>query len=82
MHHVQGAPFNELLYTLLNAIITSSYQVQESVKSAQFRVRTKQENVSGVMLPTFESYLEGGNGMLIYRYLTLIIYLVKLFRAK
>ncbi|GBC09255.1 hypothetical protein RclHR1_08710007 [Rhizophagus clarus] len=38
-----------------------SYQVQESVKSAQFRVRTKQENVSGVMLPTFESYLEGGN---------------------
>jgi V-type H+-transporting ATPase subunit D len=39
------------------------YQVQESVKTAQFRVRAKQENVSGVMLPAFESYQEGTNGM-------------------
>ncbi|CAG8579183.1 257_t:CDS:2 [Dentiscutata erythropus] len=38
-----------------------NYQVQESVKSAQFRVRTKQENVSGVMLPAFECYTEGAN---------------------
>ncbi|KAG0179446.1 H(+)-transporting V1 sector ATPase subunit D [Apophysomyces sp. BC1034] len=38
-----------------------SYQVQETAKSAQLRVRTKQENVSGVMLPAFESYTEGGN---------------------
>ena len=38
------------------------YQVQESVKNAQFRVRAKQENVSGVMLPVFESYQEGANG--------------------
>ncbi|CAJ0640779.1 15995_t:CDS:2 [Entrophospora sp. SA101] len=38
-----------------------SYQVQESAKSAQLRVRTKQENVSGVMLPVFEHYTEGGN---------------------
>lgn len=38
------------------------YQVQESVKNAQFRVRAKQENVSGVMLPAFESYQEGTNG--------------------
>ncbi|KAF9132042.1 H(+)-transporting V1 sector ATPase subunit D [Mortierella sp. 14UC] len=37
------------------------YQVQESVKNAQFRVRAKQENVSGVMLPVFESYQEGAN---------------------
>ncbi|BFZ59706.1 H(+)-transporting V1 sector ATPase subunit D [Saitoella coloradoensis] len=37
------------------------YQVQESVKSARFRVRTKQENVSGVFLPTFESYVEEGS---------------------
>lgn len=36
------------------------YQVQESVKSARFRVRSKQENVSGVMLPAFESYTEEG----------------------
>ncbi|CAG8608159.1 7267_t:CDS:2 [Ambispora gerdemannii] len=38
-----------------------SYQVQENAKNAQLRVRTKQENVSGVMLPAFENYMEGGN---------------------
>jgi len=32
------------------------YQIQESVKSATFRVRTRQENVSGVFLPAFESF--------------------------
>ncbi|PBP17753.1 ATPase [Diplocarpon rosae] len=37
------------------------YQVQESAKSARFRVRTKQENVSGVFLPAFESYNTEGN---------------------
>ncbi|KAL1919849.1 uncharacterized protein VTP21DRAFT_1780 [Calcarisporiella thermophila] len=38
-----------------------SYQIQESAKVAQLRVRTKQENVSGVMLPVFECYSEGAN---------------------
>lgn len=38
-----------------------NYQVQESVKTARFRVRTKQENVSGVLLPAFESYIVEGN---------------------
>lgn len=33
-----------------------SYQVQESVRTARFCLRTKQENVSGVMLPQFETY--------------------------
>jgi V-type H+-transporting ATPase subunit D len=37
-----------------------SYQITESVKSAKFRVRTKQENVSGVFLPQFESYQHEG----------------------
>lgn len=37
------------------------YQIQESAKSARFRIRAKQENVSGVLLPTFESYLTEGN---------------------
>lgn len=37
------------------------YQVQESAKSARFRIRTKQENVSGVLLPAFESFLTEGN---------------------
>ncbi|EJD02452.1 uncharacterized protein FOMMEDRAFT_109842 [Fomitiporia mediterranea MF3/22] len=31
-----------------------AYLVQEQAKSATFRVRAKQENVSGVLLPTFE----------------------------
>ncbi|RKF61673.1 V-type proton ATPase subunit D [Erysiphe neolycopersici] len=41
---------------------TIGYQVQESAKSARFRLRTKQENVSGVFLPVFESFsAEGSN---------------------
>ncbi|TKA63743.1 V-type proton ATPase subunit D [Cryomyces minteri] len=38
-----------------------AYQIQESAKQARFRVRTKQENVSGVFLPQFESYTTEGN---------------------
>jgi V-type H+-transporting ATPase subunit D len=34
-----------------------AYQVQESVNKARFQVRAKQENVSGVYLPTFESHI-------------------------
>lgn len=37
------------------------YQVQESAKSARFRLRSKQDNVSGVLLPAFESYQTEGN---------------------
>ena len=37
------------------------YQIQESAKNARFRVKTKQENVSGVFLPAFESYTTEGN---------------------
>lgn len=36
------------------------YQIQETAKQARFRVRAKQENVSGVFLPQFESYTEEG----------------------
>ena len=32
-----------------------AYQIQESVTTASFTVTTKQENVSGVILPTFEA---------------------------
>lgn len=35
-----------------------SYQITESVKNARFRIRTRQENVSGVFLPQFESVLK------------------------
>jgi V-type H+-transporting ATPase subunit D len=37
------------------------YIVQESVKSATFRVTAKQENVSGVFLPAFEVQQSQGN---------------------
>ncbi|KAF2129275.1 V-type proton ATPase subunit D [Dothidotthia symphoricarpi CBS 119687] len=37
------------------------YQIQESVKQARFRVRTKQENVSGVLLPQFECFTAESN---------------------
>ncbi|KAF2829472.1 hypothetical protein CC86DRAFT_368481 [Ophiobolus disseminans] len=37
------------------------FQIQESVKQARFRVRTKQENVSGVFLPQFESFTADSN---------------------
>jgi V-type H+-transporting ATPase subunit D len=37
------------------------YQIQESVRSAKFRVRTRQENVSGVFLPQFESFQTEGS---------------------
>lgn len=32
-----------------------AYQVENSVRNARFRIKTKQENVSGVFLPQFES---------------------------
>ncbi|RMZ88867.1 hypothetical protein DV736_g3902, partial [Chaetothyriales sp. CBS 134916] len=32
------------------------FQVQESVKQAKFRIRPRQENVSGVFLPQFEAF--------------------------
>ena len=38
-----------------------AYQIQESAKQARFRVRTKQENVSGVFIPQFESYTKDEN---------------------
>lgn len=38
-----------------------SFQVRESVTTAQLKVRAKSENVSGVQLPIFESYVDGQN---------------------
>jgi V-type H+-transporting ATPase subunit D len=39
-----------------------SYLVQEQAKQAAFKVKAKQENVSGVMLPTFEVDRVAGSG--------------------
>ena len=37
------------------------FQVQESVRNARFRIKTRQENVSGVFLPQFESVTKDEN---------------------
>jgi V-type H+-transporting ATPase subunit D len=42
-----------------------SYLVQEQAKLATFRVKAKQENVSGVVLPAFEVDRVPGSGKLI-----------------
>ena len=39
-----------------------SYQIRESAKEAQLRVRAQAENVSGVMLPVFEYYTDSVAG--------------------
>lgn len=41
-----------------------SYLVQEQAKLATFRVKAKQENVSGVVLPAFEVDRVAGSGKL------------------
>lgn len=56
---MQNASFS--LAEVVYAAGDISYQVRENAKVAQLRVRTKQENVSGVMLPTFESYSQGND---------------------
>lgn len=59
---MQIAAFSLAEVTYAVGGVSLSYQIQESVKSAKFRVRTKQENVSGVFLPQFESFqTEGGS---------------------
>lgn len=39
------------------------YQIRESAKLAHLKVTSKQENVSGVMLPAFEMVVDGQNGV-------------------
>jgi V-type H+-transporting ATPase subunit D len=38
-----------------------SFQLRESVKNAQIKVKAKLENVSGVQLPAFDMIVDGGN---------------------
>lgn len=40
-----------------------AYLVQEQAKTASFRVKAASENVSGVILPTFDVDKVGGSGM-------------------
>jgi V-type H+-transporting ATPase subunit D len=39
------------------------FQIRESAKIASLKVKAKQENVSGVMLPAFDMVVDGGNGL-------------------
>lgn len=50
-----------------------AYLVQEQAKAATFRVRAKQENVSGVVLPAFEVDRVAGTGAQLrgFQYITL-----------
>lgn len=58
-----------------------AYLVQEQAKSATFKVRAKQENVSGVILPAFEVERVPGSGMLYYILLSYVIYFDMIFYA-
>jgi len=59
---MQIAAFSLAEVTYATGNNTIAYQITESARSAKFRVRTKQENVSGVFLPAFESFqLEGSS---------------------
>lgn len=51
---MQTAAFSlaEVQYAVGGSI---GYQIQESVQNARFKIKAKQENVSGVFLPTFDS---------------------------
>jgi len=58
---MQIAAFSLAEVTYAVGGVGMGYQIQESVKTAKFRVRTKQKNVSGVFLPQFESFQTEGN---------------------
>jgi len=54
---MQIAAFSLAEVTYATGGTSIGYQVQESVKTARFRIRTRQENVSGVFLPQFEMFV-------------------------
>ena len=39
-----------------------SFQIRENAKIASLKVKARQENVSGTMLPSFDMVIDGGNG--------------------
>lgn len=43
-----------------------SYLVQEQAKTATFRVKARQDNVSGVILPAFDVDRVSGTGLSLY----------------
>ena len=77
---MQAASFSlaEVNYATTSDI---GYLLQEQAKSASFKVRAKQENVSGVILPAFEVERVPGSGMLYYILLSYVIYFDMIFYA-
>jgi len=57
---MQIAAFSLAEVTYATGNDSIKYQITESVRQAKFRVRTRQENVSGVFLPQFESWQQEG----------------------
>jgi vacuolar-type H+-ATPase subunit D/Vma8 len=49
-------------YLAPNNTRKNSYEVRENVRTASYKVKTRQENVSGVMLPAFEKWIDGSDG--------------------
>jgi H(+)-transporting ATP synthase subunit D len=57
---MQIAAFSLAEVTYATGNNSIGYQITETAREAKFRVRTKQENVSGVFLPQFESFTVEG----------------------
>ena len=57
---MQVAAFSLTKVTYATGNDSVKYQITESVRQAKFRVKTHQENVSGVFLPQFESWQKEG----------------------
>lgn len=61
---LMGDVMKEASFSLAEAKFTSgdfSHNVIQNVNKAQMKVRTKKDNVAGVMLPIFESYQDGSD---------------------
>lgn len=59
---MQLASFSLAEVTYATGGTSLAYLVQESAKSATFRVKARSDNVSGVILPAFESDRTQGSG--------------------
>ncbi|CAL8099682.1 unnamed protein product [Orchesella dallaii] len=61
---LMGEVMKEAAFSLAEAKFATgdfNQQILQNVSRAQIKVRTKKDNVAGVSLPVFESYLEGGD---------------------
>lgn len=64
---MQLASFSLAEVTYATGANSIAYLVQEQAKSASFRVKARSDNVSGVILPAFESDRTAGSGAFSFR---------------